>query len=500
MSKPVRTQTGVAGTPHVRWSSSRSVARLLLADRARGRGLLPAIGVVLAAALCGVLLASHLSRGVGLVVALVYVPLVVLQLPIALALWVATLFVSDLPVVSIGPSAAALLILGAWLATLRDRRATVNAVLGGHRLLVAGAVLLVVWLTLSLLWARDPGVWISAQWRWYVALLCGLIVATSVTSRRHVHWILVAFVAGAVASVTIGLLAGGLNQSTIAGVGPATQTEGRLQGGSSDPNLLAAGLIPAIVFAATLFGATRRVAWRTILLLGIGILTVGLAATQSRGGALAAAVAALAALALYKHQRPQMLALIGVMVSCAFVWFAANPGSWARVTSYSDRGAGRADLWQVAWRMAHDHPIVGVGLGNFTDRAPEYVNQPGGMTFVDLIVERPRVVHNAYLELLAETGVLGLLLYLFVVAACLRAAWRAAGRFDAQGDRTLASAARAVMISTLAMLVAGVFLSYGWDPRMWVLFALGPALLALSGRHPGGAAAAPAGPADRLAR
>lgn len=463
-------------------SPTRLLSRI---DRRRRRALTPAVGAVLAASMCGALLVSDLPRGLGFAAGLAYLPLVLLQLPAALAVWIGSLFVANLPAVSIAPNAAALLILGAWLTTLRDRRATVNAVLGRHRRLAAAAVALLAWLTLSLMWATDPVLWFETQWTWYVAVTCGLVVATTLTTRHHVRWVLVAFTGGAVISVLIGLLGGGLNQPLPPGAGPATQTEGRLQGGAADPNILAAGLIPAIAFSATLIGMTRRLLPRAILVLAIGVLTAGLAATQSRGGALAAAVAAVAAFVIYKRHRPQMLAVFGVVASCGFLWSAANPGAWERLTSYDDGGAGRADLWQVGWRMAGDHPMTGVGLGNFTARASEYVNQPGGLTYVELIVERPHTLHNLYLGLLAETGVLGLLLFLVVAGACLNAARLAAARFEAIGEPVLASVSRAVMVGALSMLVAGIFISYGADLRLWVTLALGPALLALCSRQRG---------------
>jgi hypothetical protein len=45
-----------------------------------------------------------------------------------------------------------------------------------------------------------------------------------------------------------------------------------------------------------------------------------------------------------------------------------------------------------------------------------------------------------------------------------------------------------VLLATIGMLTANVFVSDGHDPRLWVLLALGPALLAaaLPPRRPAG--------------
>jgi len=55
-------------------------------------------------------------------------------------------------------------------------------------------------------------------------------------------------------------------------------------------------------------------------------------------------------------------------------------------------------------------------------------------------------------------------------------------RFEASGRPELADLARAVLMGTVAMLVALFFISDGNDVRLWVLLAMGPALLTLAGR------------------
>ncbi|MEJ7785237.1 MAG: hypothetical protein WKF96_10575, partial [Solirubrobacteraceae bacterium] len=116
-------------------------------------------------------------------------------------------------------------------------------------------------------------------------------------------------------------------------------------------------------------------------------------------------------------------------------------------------------------------------------RSSEYVREPGSLSDVALIAERPRVVHNLYLELLAETGVVGLVLYLGAVLACMLAAAQAARRLDRLGEVGMASMARAVLVGAIAMLCAGFFISYAADARLWLLLGLGPALLTLARRR-----------------
>jgi O-antigen ligase len=60
--------------------------------------------------------------------------------------------------------------------------------------------------------------------------------------------------------------------------------------------------------------------------------------------------------------------------------------------------------WQAAFYMASDHPLIGVGLGNYEVAYPEYG-----------LPSWPRALghaHNDYLNTLAETGIIGLAGYL----------------------------------------------------------------------------------------
>jgi O-antigen ligase len=140
--------------------------------------------------------------------------------------------------------------------------------------------------------------------------------------------------------------------------------------------------------------------------------------------------------------------------------------------------------------MWQDHPIAGVGLGGFVDNAADYVRAVGPLQFANFIAEQPHVVHNSYLQILAETGIVGLGLYTAVVVVCLRCAWRAGKQFEQAGDTAMAVLSRATIVAILAVLTANFFISGEAERATWVLFAFGPALLMAAGGEPVRAAAA----------
>jgi O-antigen ligase len=130
--------------------------------------------------------------------------------------------------------------------------------------------------------------------------------------------------------------------------------------------------------------------------------------------------------------------------------------------------------------MSSEHPLTGVGLGNFEVRALDYVRRPGALPYVGAVIERPHAVHNAYLQALAETGAIGLALLVAFVLGALGAPLHAARRFKALGDRRLAQLSVSLLIGNIGLMTAAIFLSIGADRTVWFLLGLGPVLLGIA--------------------
>ena len=433
--------------------------------------------VLLSAALVGAALAVEARLGVALLLGLIYLPVALTNLHLALVLWFPLVFLEGLPAFNLAAKAGGLLIVGVWFATLRERRDSVTATLRRTGKLWLAVVGLLLWYTFSTLWADDRGMVYADLWHWYAVALLMLIVATTVSSDRGAQLMIMAFVAGAVLTVAEGIVGGGLTTATTAADG-----QERLAGGQGDPNFLAAGIVPAIVLALALRSTTQGFAARWLLFGALLVLSLGLVASESRGGALAAIAAAIAALVVFKRRRAWVLASLTIVAGVAAAWFAVSPSAWERLTNFDNGGSGRGDLWAVAWRMAEDKPAHGVGLNNYPVVGADYVSEAGNLERSELVVDKAQVVHNAYLQALAETGAIGLALLLAVSLGSIYAAWRAAQRFAARGDPVMDTLARAVIVASIGLMAASFFISNGVDKRLWVLFGLGPALFALASR------------------
>ena len=429
-------------------------------------------GSVGLAALAGGMIAIDSAKGVALVLAVLFVPIAFANLPVGIALWLPTTFLTAVGNLDMVCQGGAVVIAFAWLGQLRQRQAPLP-----RAVLVQGgiAAAFVLWLALSLAWARDPSRATTALTPWIVSAVLLVVVATSNLDERGLRRVLASYVVGVVLSLAVGLLVGAQVQAEVSS---AAYQQGRFQGAAGDPNYLAAVIVPAIALAAGLVSSSRTGSGQLGMALTIPVLAIGLVATESRGGLLAALVAMLLALLLARRGRAWLLGMISLLVGTMAVWFASSPEAWERVTSTADKGNGRDSLWRVAWEMAGDHSPLGVGIGNFSVVSPEYARSSGTLEYVTFIAERSHVVHNVYLQLLAEAGILGVGLFVLLAALSFTACLQAVRLYERVGNVAMATLGRAAVVALGGGLTASFFISNGSDFQLWVLLAFGPALLA----------------------
>jgi O-antigen ligase len=457
-----------------------------VADRLKSPVDLTVVVVLLglgAAALVGMTIAAEVKYGVALLFGIVYAGIALINLPLGLALWVPLIFLEGIPAFNLAGKAAGAIIAIAWLGSLYKQRAIVRATISRHARLLTMLVALLVWLTLSLVWADDLSLAAKDLWRWYVLLMIFVITITTVTTQRALRWVLFALIGGAVLSILIGVADGSFTGTA--------DGAARLEGGAGDPNYLAASIVACSIVAVSLLAIPIKLLARWGIGLALVILVVGLVMSGSRGGFLAAGGGIVTAFIVFKYRRAYVLAATAVILGMGALAFLNVPDAWERVTDF-DEDNGRSSLWTVGARMWEDEPVTGVGLNNFVVHSADYVREPGTLENTELVVERPHVPHNTYLQVLAEAGIVGLILFVLFIAGCLRAAMRGAREFEDRGEWGTGTLTRGIVVATASILAASMFLSAATDKRLWILLALGPVMLGLA--RQAGATAVPAPP------
>jgi O-antigen ligase len=184
--------------------------------------------------------------------------------------------------------------------------------------------------------------------------------------------------------------------------------EGFVGGMFENPNDLATALNLLLPFAVALTLVSKGLA-RLFYLVCAAVLAVGIMVTLSRGGFLG--LIASGGVLLWKLGRGRRLqTTLAAGLICGILFVVMPGGYGARIATIINNeedqtgsALERRELMERAASLAVDRPVVGVGMGNF-----------------HIYSIREKEAHNAYLEIAAELGVMGLIAYLIVIFAPLR--------------------------------------------------------------------------------
>jgi putative inorganic carbon (HCO3(-)) transporter len=426
-----------------------------------------AFGLV-AGALPNPLLAAGVVCGVAFLVLALLAPVA------AVTVFVVVTFVSQISgvgaSVSVAKGAGAVLVL-AWVYRegVGERRFAAGPSVRAFALVAGAFVVLGV---LSALWASDPHAALSSTGRLAQGPLLVIVVASVIRTPKALMTVCIAFVIGAAVSAAAGM--GGLTHPD-----QAIASSGRLSGGIGDPNYLAAVLVPGVALSLFLTLTIESKLMKVIVGAAGVIATTGIFLTQSRGGVIALAVAAIGAVALAGRLRRQIVLVLVVIGAFAsfYLLLVAPPQSFSRITSFtSNGGTGRTDVWAVAAKTFEHHPFFGVGAGNFTVVEQRYaVDINRNLPRADLVVQNHEPVHNTYLHVASELGAVGLLLFLAMLGIAFRACRRA---MRETRRRDLRAIGCGLLVGCFGMLVAFIFLTAQYEKQLWLAVAM---LLAMAG-------------------
>ncbi|HVW48647.1 MAG TPA: O-antigen ligase family protein [Solirubrobacterales bacterium] len=313
---------------------------------------------------------------------------------------------------------------------------------------------------LSLLFAHDPAGGLTKALRYASFFLILFLAIQLIQDRKTLMRVLRVLTAATALAAAYGLV------QFLSGAAE------RASGPIPDPNDFAymmATVIPIALFLAR-EDRGRRLLWGIATLLLFGAIL----ATLSRGALVGLAVLLLWAVVTRRIGFAGTISLILsslVLIGLALTLWSSVINE--RLEEKSRIGAAnvesRAAFWSAAERMAMDHPILGVGPGAFSTEAKNYVrNSP-------IALENP-LVHNSYLEILAEDGPFALLLFLGMLAAAWIAATGAERMARIHRDKETRALASAVKGMLLVATVSGIFLSEQVSPPFWVAAALAAVL------------------------
>ena len=285
-----------------------------------------------------------------------------------------------------------------------------------------------------------------------------------------VGWILLLLaITGGVVGVITAVTSGGQEQEL---VGLGTEATGRAAGSFGHPNLLAVFLATSLAASGAVMVGGRP-QFRPVAATAFIAALTGLALTLSRGGLLAAGAAVVVMLMWRPFRR---MALVAVAVGAVALLIAGGEllGSTQSVdlvtkriesVQYATQADPRVELWRRTPEIIEDHPLIGVGAGQFSDASAAYGLRDPASEYQPF-----EHAHSIPLTVAAELGLLGLAAFLWfavalggvLVRACKRSqGWARAYAFGltaalvaiaVQGlvDYTVRSNVVAMLVLTLA--------------------------------------------------
>lgn len=168
-----------------------------------------------------------------------------------------------------------------------------------------------------------------------------------------------------------------------------------------------------------LFSQGERRLWLVINASYPAFALCGIALTGSRTGILASLpgiVYLVATIGRLRSKAAILLAVGAAVCGMATLRIDFSPAiqrfSGIHTSAKTDRFTSRLDIWRVTAEVIKEHPLLGVGIGGL----PPYVYRN---------IKMRLVAHNTFLSMWAEQGLIGLLLFVGLIAIGLRMALQA---------------------------------------------------------------------------
>ena len=199
--------------------------------------------------------------------------------------------------------------------------------------------------------------------------------------------------------------------------------------------------------------------------------------TQSRGALVGLALSGLISLITSKRRLKLLvgagaIAIASAIFAPASMWHRlgglANISTEDGMTSVDNEASAeqRYQIAQVAYAIATENPIIGVGVGVYREAHAVYAAQRSSTL---PIAGGKRDAHNTWLRLAAETGVPGLLLFISMLGSVTLSIRKSLK--DASTPAPYRDALRALGLGLLAFFLASMFGSFAYLNLLYIYIA-----------------------------
>ncbi len=247
---------------------------------------------------------------------------------------------------------------------------------------------------------------------------------------------------------------------------------GRLGVGLYEANYFALALILLIPLAFIIARQQHRLWLRYAWFGGVIAMLVSVVMTGSRGGFVGGLICLTALSIRMAQQRVffPILAVVGLLVSVVVFptvlgerllasGIGASGSEVADAHGVSASNEAHTDLFYAGLRMIQDKPIFGVGLGRFKDESMNY--------FPTLV--KPRIAHNTYLHIGAESGLLTLGCFVLFLILVLQSLNRSAQYALALREPRIYEWVLGIQCGLCGWFVSAFFVSAQYEKFFWAV-------------------------------
>lgn len=238
-----------------------------------------------------------------------------------------------------------------------------------------------------------------------------------------------------------------------------------------DPNDLSLVLLFPTSFAGALFltpGYSRLL--RLLGLIVFCVVIAAIIATQSRGGLLG--ICAVTGIFAWRRVENKFLLISAGICALMLLMVLAGVSDRASGGSHEEgideSAMGRIYAWQAAFGMALHNPFTGVGIDNFLSNYYAYSPHWDGQN---------HSVHSTWFGVLAETGFIGLIIFICLIVQIARIGMQSIKRFSPEesGEHyspVLYANAQALEAGLAGFCISGTFLTMGFTWPIYILLAI----------------------------
>lgn len=228
---------------------------------------------------------------------------------------------------------------------------------------------------------------------------------------------------------------------------------------------------------------------RSFAMYAVAMCVAGILLSFSRSTYIALGVM-LIVFALHIHLNPRYLVMAAVLVTLVFSLASPEfksrfgtlenlvPGQTSEGIDSEGSFRRRYTEMLMAVYMFGDNPIIGVGAVNYRELYPEYIRRYGSP-----VEDAERNAHSYYLEIAAESGLLGLITWGGILVMTFNRLQLAQRLFRGAGNRRMSELAVALQLAFAGYLVSALFFHGAYPRYLWLQVAIAVAFAVTAKRY-----------------